>query len=309
MSLLDNRKLYLEQWVETATKGKVEIEWAWFVKRMMLACTVCKQTLTAPIPEDVNTLDYSVQEFVKIHAHTGAHHSGCSCVSCTKTTVFPKDAFASPNCTHVGNGLTALIKHVMPDGGIRTQCSLCGETWWVAKPITADFKKIEAKVISELPMESGGQSQTYDYGELTNLPKAAKTPSETLIPLNHDKDAAKLAAQLKIFKKEYANKTDASNIEKIKALQAEEISAKQQQMLEDMKAQEEINVVAQAAANVEKLKKFQQLKDLLNSPIGQQIFKDSAIAHTILKPLPSQPVPEPVKKAPVKKDIQGRKFR
>ena len=256
MSLLDNRKLYLEQWVETATKGKVEIEWAWFAKRMMLACTVCKQTLTAPIPEDVNTLDYSVQEFVKIHSHSGAHHSGCSCVSCTSTTAFPK------------------------------------ETWTA---VTADFKKIEAKVISELPMESGGQSQTFDYGELTNLPKAAKTPATQMAPPNYDKDAAKIAAQLKNFKKEYANKTDASNIGKIKALQAEEISAKQQQMLEDMKAQmeyalEEDKVAKQAALNVAKLKNFQDFQAMLDPP-------------------PS-PVPEPpVKKSPVKKDVQGRKFR
>jgi hypothetical protein len=298
MSLLDNRKLYLEQWVETATKGKVEIEWASFVKRMMLACTVCKQTLIAPIPEDVNTLDYSVQEFVKIHSHSGAHHSGCSCVSCTSTTAFPKDAFSSPNCTHVGKGTTALVKHVLPNGSVLTKCALCGETWTA---VTADFKKIEAKVISEPPMESGGQSQMFDYGELTNLPKAAKTPATQMAPPNYDKDAAKIAAQLKNFKKEYANKTDASNIEKIKALQAEEISAKQQQMLEDMKAKNEINeemlkaqIAKQAALNVAKLKNFQDF----------QAMPELAI----LKSTPS-PVPEPVKKSPVKKDVQGRKFR
>ena len=134
------------------------------------------------------------------------------------------------------------------------------------------------------------------------------------------KDAAKIAAQLKNFKKEYANKTDASNIEKIKALQAEEISAKQQQMLEDMKAKNEINkemlkaqmeyalgkdkVAKQAALNVAKLKNFQDWLAILKSTPGLQ-----ARLQAILDPPPS-PVPEPpVKKSPVKKDVRWRKFR
>ena len=47
---------YVEQYVETATKGKVEVEWALHVSRMRLICNTCCTTLTAPErPDSPNT--------------------------------------------------------------------------------------------------------------------------------------------------------------------------------------------------------------------------------------------------------------
>ena len=63
---------YLEQYVKTATKGKVEVEWALHVSRMRLVCNECCMTLTCSEPTGT-TVDYGVQEFVKLHAHTGGH--------------------------------------------------------------------------------------------------------------------------------------------------------------------------------------------------------------------------------------------
>lgn len=63
---------YLEQLLKTATKGNVTVEYALHVSRMRLACKVCDMQLTTREPEGTE-LDYSVQEFIKIHAHVGGH--------------------------------------------------------------------------------------------------------------------------------------------------------------------------------------------------------------------------------------------
>jgi hypothetical protein len=86
---------YLEQFVKIATKGKVRIEYALHVQRMRLECTVCGMTLTAAEPEGT-TVDYGVQEFVKLHAHTGGH----------------KDMATDPTQWPVGKAMTADFKPV-----------------------------------------------------------------------------------------------------------------------------------------------------------------------------------------------------
>ena len=64
---------YLEQYVKTATGGKVKIEYALAVNRMRLTCSVCGLSLTAAEPQVANEIDYGVQQFVDIHAHRGGH--------------------------------------------------------------------------------------------------------------------------------------------------------------------------------------------------------------------------------------------
>jgi len=97
---------YLEQWLETATKGNVEVTYALHVARMRLVCKVCEEQLTAPEPLGTE-VSYSVQEFVKIHAHVGGH-------------------------------VSAPVGHVVGEGG---QC-WCGETHAKVKAVTADFKPV-----------------------------------------------------------------------------------------------------------------------------------------------------------------------
>lgn len=69
--------VYVAQWLKTATQGKVLCHKAMFADRYQFVCQVCQQSLTTPttaVKVD-GTVDYSLQEFVKIHAHTGGHNN------------------------------------------------------------------------------------------------------------------------------------------------------------------------------------------------------------------------------------------
>ena len=63
---------YFNQLLETATKGNVTVVYAAHADRMQLHCKVCDQQLTAPWQMGTE-IDYSVQEFIKMHAHVGGH--------------------------------------------------------------------------------------------------------------------------------------------------------------------------------------------------------------------------------------------
>lgn len=64
-----NIEQYMLQWLETATKGKVIVTFAFLTDRMQLHCKECHSELTVPRPKDSTDIDYGVQEFVKLHAH------------------------------------------------------------------------------------------------------------------------------------------------------------------------------------------------------------------------------------------------
>lgn len=137
MALPPNIQTYYEQLVKTATKGKVEVEFSLFTKRMRLYCKECKVSLTSDEPENVTTVDYSVGEFIKLHAHTGGH------------------------CAHVW---------VNPsDDGLNFECSKCKKVFDsgnIVKPqaLTADFKKVpESKGF--VASASAIQSQMEKYAD------------------------------------------------------------------------------------------------------------------------------------------------
>ncbi len=71
MASLGGIDAYMEQWLKTATKGNVRFTMAFLTNRMHLHCDVCNVGLTCEKPIDANTIDYAVQEYVKLHAHTG----------------------------------------------------------------------------------------------------------------------------------------------------------------------------------------------------------------------------------------------
>lgn len=73
MSLGPNVREYIDQYVKTATKGKVVVEHSLFQNRMKLWCKECDQSLTVPHPKSADEVDYGMQEFIKLHAHTGNH--------------------------------------------------------------------------------------------------------------------------------------------------------------------------------------------------------------------------------------------
>jgi len=64
---------YVVQWLETATKGNVIVTFAFVTNRMQLHCKICNCEHTCRKPESNDEIDYSVQEFVKLHAHVGGH--------------------------------------------------------------------------------------------------------------------------------------------------------------------------------------------------------------------------------------------
>lgn len=161
MALPPNIQTYYQQLVETATKGKVTIEFAWHIKRMQLYCTECEVTLTTNEPEGVTTVDYSVGEFIKLHAHTGGH------------------------CAHTWGNPS--------DDGMNFECSKCKKVFDsgnIVKPqaVTADFKKVpESKGF----VASGSmiQAQMQKYAE-EMAAKAAKLESDAkLIQIQAQIDA------------------------------------------------------------------------------------------------------------------------
>lgn len=285
MSDSDNIKTYLNQWVKTATDDKVSIDYAWFQPRMTLVCGECDQQLTAPLPKDSTTIDFSVQEFVKIHAHKG-DPVDTKCIH-NKTVTFT-----------VGDDLWY-------------KCTKCNHQWksLLGTPVTADFKKV--MIPSAIP------ELWNDIDGLSGLP--VKTQQDNVIPPNCDKDASQIAAQLAKFKKEY---NDKEQVEKIKALQGESLTAVQKAALDEMKSKNKINTAllwAQAQAASEAASKMtwgdtvveeQSAKNLANATLLAQLAKlaktPAGQAALGIKPEPVEP-PKP--KVPIKKEITGRKFR
>jgi hypothetical protein len=71
-----NPEVYVTQWLKTATKDRVYCVKAMFQNRLQFVCGTCEQSLTTTTDavKSDGTVDYSLQEFVKIHAHKGGHN-------------------------------------------------------------------------------------------------------------------------------------------------------------------------------------------------------------------------------------------
>ena len=64
--------MYFEQWLKTATGGKVSRIFAFATDRMMLVCHTCQASYTAQTPEGT-TVDFGAQQFVELHLHKGGY--------------------------------------------------------------------------------------------------------------------------------------------------------------------------------------------------------------------------------------------
>lgn len=73
-----NIETYVVQWLKTATKGNVSVTFAFATDRMHLHCKVCHSEHICNQPKVSNEIDYSCQEFVKLHAHAGGHKTELS---------------------------------------------------------------------------------------------------------------------------------------------------------------------------------------------------------------------------------------
>lgn len=285
-----NVQLYMEGLCKVATKGNVVVHFAWFANRMELVCTKCQQTLTAAKPEDT-TVDYAVQEFLKLHLHK-IHPEYCQCEQCitiaqTKVAVKPK-------------------------------------------PVTLDFKPVAGPTVEEVNQMTGKEYSSYylenellkkpdavvmtnikapdpdGYG-LTNLPKI-KEPQQ-----NTDKDAGKIAQVLNTFKGEYAAKlNDVALANKIKLLQLSSqdkatLDAAKQKLAAAQEAFKEQAKFVTAEDGIYYSKEtVDQLKATLN---GYGYKKPLPVQHMpYVPPKPAPPTPAQKKEQPLRQAV-GRKIR
>lgn len=307
MASLGGIDAYMEQWLKTATKGNVRFTMAFLTNRMHLHCDVCNVGLTCEKPVDANTIDYAVQEYVKLHAHTGGHGDAWECKMCGQWTKEPLTGpsghgttckaivanTGSNECTHTKlNGTeSTIISHQMINGDIWKRCMRCGAQW---KPdiaptaVTADFKQLPSK--KPLPMATGGQFAVID---------------------EKPQNAAIIYEQMQQYDK--SQLTDYQLAKKIAELQLGD-KKKAQEMVGEMQAkvdelQEEAKFEDAAALNAELQKKKQLLQQLELQEVQAKILW----AKSQLKQVPTvvEHTPPPPKSAPVSDvfEDKGRKFR
>jgi hypothetical protein len=73
MAMTGDIKSYMQQWLQTATKGDVVVDYAWFQDRMELRCKKCHAVFRCTLPESPTEIDWSIQKWVKQHAPGGEH--------------------------------------------------------------------------------------------------------------------------------------------------------------------------------------------------------------------------------------------
>jgi hypothetical protein len=73
MTISPDVQAYMEKWVQTATNGQVNIEWAWFQARLALRCHFCGASYKCSAPVTVEMIEYDIQSFVNKHSPNGVH--------------------------------------------------------------------------------------------------------------------------------------------------------------------------------------------------------------------------------------------
>lgn len=195
MVSLGGVEAYMEQWLKTATKGNVRFTMASLTNRMHLHCDVCNIGMTTPKPTSAFAIDYAVQEYVKLHAHTGGHGDEWQCKLCGRWTKEP---------------LTGSSGH-------GTTCQGVVPAKW--KPVTMDFKT-PGKVISLTDAQLAKkiqQLQIADKQVLQSGVGAIQLEVDTLVEEAKFDDAAKLNEEL-------AKKT--ATLRKLELAELAEINAK-----------------------------------------------------------------------------------
>jgi hypothetical protein len=64
---------FMQQWLQTATNGKVEVTYAWSQERMELRCHQCGAVYRCAVPESPSLIDFSLQAWVNKHSPMGVH--------------------------------------------------------------------------------------------------------------------------------------------------------------------------------------------------------------------------------------------
>jgi hypothetical protein len=85
MAVFSNRREHFRQYVRIAGKGNVEVAWTPLTDKMHLSCKTCDEQLTARESEDPQSIDGSIQDWVRMHAHAGYSPAGYNPLSLTKS--------------------------------------------------------------------------------------------------------------------------------------------------------------------------------------------------------------------------------
>ena len=66
-------KSYMQQWLQTASKGNISVDYARFQDRMELRCKACNAIFRCSLPSNPTEIDWSVQDWVTKHMPGGVH--------------------------------------------------------------------------------------------------------------------------------------------------------------------------------------------------------------------------------------------
>ncbi len=66
-------KSYMQQWLQTASKGNISVDYARFQDRMELRCKACNAIFRCSLPSNPTEIDWSVQDWVTKHVPGGVH--------------------------------------------------------------------------------------------------------------------------------------------------------------------------------------------------------------------------------------------
>lgn len=266
---------YMKAYCQTATAGNVTVKFAWFAHRMELVCTKCGQMLTAPKPEDTTTVDYAVQEFVKLHLHKSCPDY-CSCEKCLGIAAQKQIAF--------NQGGVVSVKSVTMD----------------FKPLQSDLDQVDQALDA---LEETTKAPDPDGYGLTNLPKIKEAPIGA--PDSNPGKAAMLAQALSSFKNKKL--TDDEQAHKIKLLQ---LSSQDKAKLQAEVYTQSIKWAAQAELNLKKVNQANKEKlelAFLKTKLNSYNATPEVMHHAgYIEP---QGTPAPVKKDKPLKQPTGRKIR
>lgn len=141
---------YLKQYLQTASDGNVSYECALLERRLKFICSKCGATQACDAPEDT-TLDYVVQEFVKLHSHRPGHESLFA-----KQQAAKQVAIAQETCNHSSTAQTGVNSGVVI-------CMRCQKTWPVASKVP--FKPIDPSGKAVIDKDPLKQQQIQDAVE------------------------------------------------------------------------------------------------------------------------------------------------
>jgi hypothetical protein len=230
-----NVETYVVQWLETATKGNVSVTFAWLTNRMHLHCKVCQCEHTCTKPQASTEIDYSVQEFVKLHAHVGGHEPGWVSYK------FGYEAMMNP--VYLKPGQHQIMKNIVAPGKI----------------IETDDPQGVAKIDDKPEMAAKIKEQMAKYdAEITEKFKAQAYENKIkILQMAEEKKKQYELMKQETFEKKFGSKSEAE----LKILEAQlENQVKKDILKEMMKYQTQVEQIQSETPKAKPLKRSEGRK-------------------------------------------------